>query len=78
VREEGGDLAEAAVRVRGAHVGPDEVADAVRTVLWTDDRTRASHPGLALADAVARGHRGGLVARDTAAGTAVALRFPAA
>jgi CheY-like chemotaxis protein len=78
VREEGTDLAEAAVRVRGARVAASEVEEAVGTVLWTDDRTRATHPGLAIPDAVARAHGGGLLARDTAAGTAVALRFPSA
>jgi len=76
VREEGGELAEAAVRVRGARLGAGDLEAAVTTVLWTDDRTRASHPGLAIPDAVTRAHRGGLVARETAGGTAVALRFP--
>ena len=78
IREGGRDLAEAAVRVRGLHVAPDDFRDAVGTVLWTDERTRTGHPGLALPDAVARGHGGSLVTRETEPGTVVAFRVPVA
>ena len=77
VREGGRLLAEAAIRVRGLHVSPERWHEAVSTVLWTDERTREGHPGLALPDAVARGHGGSLVARETGPGTVVAFRVPA-
>jgi CheY-like chemotaxis protein len=70
--------AEAAVRVRGVHVAPGEWDDLLRSVLFTDDDTRRAYPGLALPMAVAEAHGGGLRMRETAPGTVLAIRFPAA
>jgi hypothetical protein len=76
--EEGPAVAEAAVRVRGVHLKEADLEGALGSVLWTDDRTRACHPGLALPHAVAVRHGGGLLARETPVGTALALRLPLA
>jgi hypothetical protein len=71
-------FAEAAVRVRGVHVAPGDWDEAVRSVLFTDDRTRLAYPGLALPQAVAEAHGGDLRMRETPPGTVLAIRFPAA
>ena len=76
VRAGGGLFAEASMRVRGVRISQDEFREAASSVLWTDERDRAGHPGLALPEAVARGHGGVLVARETEPGTVVSLRLP--
>jgi CheY-like chemotaxis protein len=76
VREGRRAFVEAAMRVQGAVVPGEVWRDAVATVLWTDERTRETAPGLALPSAVAKAHGGGLSLRETPPGTVVSLRFP--
>ena len=57
------------LRVRGLHLDAATFAAAARSVLGVDERTRAPHPGLGLADAIARAHGGSLSHRPTPRGS---------
>ena len=57
------------MRVQGATVPSEVWREAVTTVLWTDERSRESAPGLALPQAVAHAHGGDLSLRETQPGT---------
>jgi hypothetical protein len=67
---------EAALRAEAVHLDPEEVRALRAAVFVTDDRTRATYPGLAVPEAVARRQGGRLVVRDSPRGTWLALRLP--
>ncbi len=67
---------EAAVRGRGVDLDAEALAALEESVLLTQDETREVYPGLALPAAIARNHGGAFIARASAAGAILGLRFP--
>lgn len=81
VRQQGsqrGGVVEAAVRGRDLELPVEEIEGLKASVVWSHDETRRAHPGLALADAVARDHGGRVIRRGTRYGTVLALELPVA
>ncbi|MDJ0973339.1 MAG: hypothetical protein QNJ98_02620 [Planctomycetota bacterium] len=73
-----GGMVEAAVRGRGLELPGEEIDGLRASVVWSHDETRKAHPGLALAEAVARDHGGRVTRRGTRYGTVLALELPVA
>lgn len=74
--QKGRPVVEAALRARGVRLEREALETLRETVLLSRDDTREVHPGLALAEAVARNHGGRFIAHPTADGAVLGLRLP--